>query len=184
MTLLHLEAGPDGEPQARVHLGPALPDSLRRYLTCDGHIKPIGEMGGVAVSVGRAQHIVPDRTRIVVEHRDGGCRVPGCDRRRRTHVHHMVHWEDGGPTDTANLICLCPAHHRMHHRGRLGIHGDADRPDGLVFSDPYGRRLTGHPRPTPPPDPATGPTGSAWQPPLGEPLHRKWIQFDPPPSPN
>jgi hypothetical protein len=183
MTLLHVEVGADGEPQARVHLGPRLPDSLRRYLTCDGHIKAIFEVGGVAVNVGRAQRIVPDRTRIVVEHRDGGCRVPGCDRRRRTQVHHVVHWEDGGATDTTNLICLCPAHHRMHHLGRLGIEGDADRPDGLEFCDPHGRRLTGHARPAPPRDPTAWPTGT-WQPPLGEPLYAKWVQFDPPPSPN
>ncbi len=71
----------------------------------------------------------------------------------------------------------------MHHRGRLGIQGDADRPDGLEFTDPYGRRLTGHPRPAPP-DPAHWPTGSSWQPPLGEPLYAKWVQFDPPPSAN
>ena len=48
-------------------------------------------------------------------------------------IHHIVHWEDGGPTDTWNLVALCDAHHRLHHLGRLQIAGDADDPDGLVF---------------------------------------------------
>ena len=109
MTHIHLETSRDGDsPVARFHLGDRLPDSLRRYLGCDGHIKAVFEVGGTPVSVGRAQHIVPDRTRRLVEHRDGACRVPGCGRRRRLHVHHLVYWEDGGRTDMSNLCCLCP----------------------------------------------------------------------------
>ncbi len=102
------------------------------------------------MSVGRALRVVPTRTRVVVEDRDGGCRVPGCDRRRRVEVHHIRHWEDGGPTDTANLVALCPRHHRLHHRGGLGIAGDADDADGLVFTDARGRRLATCGRPAPP----------------------------------
>ncbi|MDQ6798093.1 MAG: HNH endonuclease, partial [Actinomycetota bacterium] len=49
----------------------------------------------------------PNRTRLAIEERDGGCRVPGCDRTRWLHVHHVVHWEDGGATDTSNLMSLC-----------------------------------------------------------------------------
>ena len=69
---------------------------------------------------------------------------------RRVEVHHIAHWEDGGPTDTANLVALCPRHHRLHHRGGLGISGDADDPNGLIFTDARGRRLTGCGRPAPP----------------------------------
>ena len=36
-------------------------------------------------------------------------------------VHHVVHWIDGGPTDLANMISLCPRHHRNVHSGRLRI---------------------------------------------------------------
>ncbi|MDP9071155.1 MAG: HNH endonuclease, partial [Actinomycetota bacterium] len=60
------------------------------------------------------------------------------------------HWEDGGRTDTANLVALCGPHHRLHHRGGLGIAGNADEPEGMVFTDPRGRRLTGAGRPAPP----------------------------------
>ncbi len=43
-----------------------LPDAIRRYLTCDGLLSPVFYANGVPVSVGRTQHIVPDRTRRVV----------------------------------------------------------------------------------------------------------------------
>jgi len=102
LTLLHLEATPDGATAARIHMGPVLPDSLRRYLLCEATVRTVTEIGGVPVNVGRAQHIVPDRTRHLVEHRDQGCRVPGCNS-RTVHVHHVIHWENGGLTVTWNL---------------------------------------------------------------------------------
>ncbi|HVL06656.1 MAG TPA: HNH endonuclease signature motif containing protein [Acidimicrobiales bacterium] len=66
-------------------------DGLRRFVGCDARIRPVLEAGGKAVSVGRAFRTVPDRTRIVIEERDRGCRVPGCDRSRWLHVHHIRH---------------------------------------------------------------------------------------------
>jgi len=183
MTHIHLETTRDGDsPVARFHLGDRLPDSLRRYLGCDGHIKAVFEVGGTPVSVGRAQHIVPDRTRRLVEHRDGACRVPGCGRRRRLHVHHLVYWEDGGRTDMSNLCCLCPAHHRMHHRGHLWITGNPEAPDGLTFHDHRGRPVTAR-APVPARDPTRWPTGR-WAHPTGERCEYKWIDFSDPPSPN
>ena len=147
LILLHLDAG---GPFASLHLGTPLPDALRRQVACDARGRIVIRHGGVPVSVGRTQRIVPERTRVAVEHRDGGCRVPGCDRRRWLQVHHIAHWEDGGRTDTPNLVALCSRHHRLHHRGLLDISGDADDPDGLVFVDSGGRRLTGSGRPAPP----------------------------------
>ena len=123
-----------------------LPDTVRSLLFCDATIAPVYVTGGVPVSVGRSRHIVPERTRRIVEHRDLGCRVPGCGQSRWVQVHHIVHWEgDDGPTDTWNLICLCPRHHRMHHQGHLGITGNADLPTGtpgaVTFTDTRGHRL-------------------------------------------
>ncbi|MGK0312043.1 MAG: putative restriction endonuclease, partial [Ilumatobacter sp.] len=40
-------------------------------------------------------------------------------------MHHLIHWEHGGGTDTDNLLLVCSKHHRMHHRGRLDITGNA-----------------------------------------------------------
>lgn len=121
------------------------------------------------MSVGRTFRIVPDRTRLLVEDRDRGCRVPGCDRTRWVQVQHILHWEDGGPTDTGNLLCLCQFHHPLHHRGGLGIEGDADDPDGMTFTDRYGRPLNRRGYPVgstgpPPPGHWTAPSGERLDP--------------------
>ncbi len=121
-------------PGAYLHHGPALPDCLRRQLLCDTRGAVVGLRDGRPVDVGRTRRIVPGPTRRIVENRDRGCRVPGCGR-HHVEIHHIVHWLDGGPTNTWNLVALCPHHHRLHHRGLLHITGNADRPDGLVFAD-------------------------------------------------
>ena len=161
-----------------------VPDSIRDRLFCDGTITPVGLVGGIAVNVGRSQRIVPERTRRVVEHRDLGCRVPGCNQSRWVHVHHIIHWDaDDGPTDTWNLICLCPRHHRLHHHGQLGITGNADLPAGtpgaVVFTDIRGSPLKPAADPAaptaPPPEPA-----DRYVHPLGERLDRWAIHFNEP----
>ena len=176
VVLVHLR-GDDHGLSAQLHLGPRLPDAIRRLLGCDGRVRPVTEVTGTPVSVGRAQRIVSDRTRVAVEDRDGGCRVPGCDRTRWLEVHHIAHWEDGGLTDSANLVALCGRHHRLHHLGQLAIEGDADVPDGLAFTDARGRRLTGCGRPAPPGELRFGGT---WVHPTGERLESRWVYFNEP----
>lgn len=127
-----------------------LPDSVRDRICCDGSVQPVWERDGLPFSVGRTLRIVPERTRRLIRRRDRGCRVPGCTHDRFIEIHHIRHWLDGGPTDTLNLMALCPHHHRLHHEGRLGITGDADVDDGLVFTDPAGRVLEPSGRPNPP----------------------------------
>jgi hypothetical protein len=120
-----------------------VPDAIRRYLTCNGTVTPVFLESGLPVSVGRSQYVVPARTRTVIEHRDHGvCRVPGCDATLGLEVHHLIHWEHGGRTDTDNLLLVCGKHHRMHHRGRLDITGNADQPDGLEFRNQHGQIIT------------------------------------------
>lgn len=119
--------------------GCRLSDAIRQRFTCDGVVTPVFCEGGLPVSVGRAQHIVPTRTRTIIERRDGACcRVPGCTATLGLEVHHIIHWEHDGPTDTWNLVLICGHHHRLHHRGRLGLTGNADRPDGVEFRNQHG----------------------------------------------
>lgn len=116
--------------------------------------------------------------------RDGHCcQVPGCTTTRGVDLRHLVHWADGGRTDTANLVTLCARHHRMHHKHRLGIAGDADVPDALLFTDARGRsiRASGaspHP-PNAPPEPIRG----VYEHPLGERLESRWVSFNNPDTP-
>ncbi len=167
-----------------VHLGPGLNEGLRRYIGCDSRVRPVFEADGKPVSVGRAFRTVPERTRTVVEDRDRGCRVPGCDRSRWLHVHHIEHWEDGGGSDTPNLIALCHRHHRLHHLGRLGISGNADEPDGMTFTDERGRTLGSTGRPVPPGRPVElecgrlGIPSGAWSHPTGERFDPYWVHFN------
>jgi hypothetical protein len=163
--------------------GLAVPDWLRDQLLCDCTVRPTFTAGAKPISVGRAQHQVPERTRRIIEQRDRKCRVPWCTQTRWLQVHHLVHDEHEGPTDTWNLIAICPADHRRHHRGQLGITGNADDPDGLTFTDARGRVIDPATRPRkptgPPPDP-----DQPYEHPLGERLDGRAVMFrDPPPEP-
>lgn len=184
LVLLHVDTESDGATGGHLHLGPGLSDGLRRFVSCDARIRPVIEAGGRPVSVGRSFRTVPDRTRLAVEERDRGCRVPGCDHSRWLHIHHIVHWEDTGPSDTENLLALCQRHHRLHHLGRLGIRGNADEPDGIVFTDERGRVLGSSGRPAPPGQPVEmaarrlGISPGAWTHPTGEPLDPHSVYFD------
>lgn len=164
---LHLDASPTAEDPhgvLSVGLGQPIPAALRSLLLCGCDLRPVFEVHGAALSVGRRHRTVTSRMRRIIEHRDRGCRVPGCGRTWGLEVHHLWHWEDGGPTDTPNLICVCRAHHRQHHLGVLGIEGNADLPVGtegaVQFTDPFGRAMARLGRPTPP-DLTSGPIAAA-----------------------
>jgi hypothetical protein len=162
--------------------GWTLPDAIRQYITCDGLLSPVFIDGSLPISVGRTQRMIPQRTRLLVLLRDQSCRVPGCNETHHLEVHHIIHWEDDGPTDTWNLIAVCPRHHRLHHRGELGITGNADIDGGVHFTNRHGRPIgsTGA-RPEPPGAPPPTPAG-AYEHPLGERLDDRWLYFNPPPE--
>src|SRR5947207_1071753 len=99
--------------------------------------------------------------------RDGGCRFPGCARPVSwCEAHHVVPWEDGGPTDRANLVLLCWRHHHdfAHHpRWQLKLLPDAT----VEVTTPDGRMLTICPRP--PPDAGPEPVSSRERSEIGSP---------------
>ncbi|OCB55528.1 hypothetical protein A5677_18440 [Mycobacterium malmoense] len=147
---------------AALHLGPLLTDAERRYLTCDATCEAWFERDGEVIGAGRATRTINRRLRRALEHRQSTCAVPGCGATRGLHAHHIRHWEDGGPTELANLVLVCPYHHRLHHRGAIAITGAAD---GLTVTDSRGRPLSAGslarpPKLSPPAvPPCPGPTG-------------------------
>jgi Domain of unknown function (DUF222)/HNH endonuclease len=172
-VLVHLDADRDLPP--RLHLGPLLPRDVADHLTCDASVRAVIERAGRPLAFGRKRRIVPPILRVLIQHRDGGCRVRGCAQSRWLHVHHIIHWAAGGLTISSNLVALCPYHHRLLHRGRLHIRGDADDPDGLTFTDEHGRQLAPA-RASPPGQPAAeaatqlGLVPNPFRHPSGEPL--------------
>ncbi|CAN5620247.1 hypothetical protein BH24ACT11_BH24ACT11_15330 [soil metagenome] len=58
--------------------------------------------------------------------------------------HHIIAWQDGGPTVLDNLVLLCGYHHRLMHRGDWAIvMADDGHPDFLppAWIDPDRRPL-------------------------------------------
>jgi hypothetical protein len=134
---------------AEVAGGPPLAAEAVRRQACDARVEVVAlGADGQPVGVGRARRSVPGWLSRQLRRRDGGCRFPGCERRRWGHAHHVRHWADGGPTDLANLLWLCPHHHRVVHEGGWSIEGDPAR--DVIFVRPDGRPFPGQPPPLPP----------------------------------
>ena len=78
--------------------------------------------------------------------RDGGCIFPGCDCPASwCDAHHVIWWENHGPTDIWNLALLCRYHHGVTHRNGWTMTAAGER---LVHLDHPLRRHA--PQPTPP----------------------------------
>ncbi len=135
---------------------PRLPRHVVNQLTCDGVLHPVWESEGSPVNVGRSQRTVPVHVRRLIHNRDRGCRFPGCPAAdapgRHVDVHHIRHWRDGGPTDLANLVSLCPAHHEAQHRGLFTMRGDPNLSEqdaaGLRFFSHGGWQIRAEPPPS------------------------------------
>ena len=90
-------------------------DELRR-LACDADIVPmIFSADGQPLYVGKAQRAPTKAQKLALYRRDRGC-VGCCIRPQACDAHHIVPWEHNGPTDTDNLVLLCPRCHRKVHK--------------------------------------------------------------------
>lgn len=90
--------------------------------------------------MGRTRRFATPAQRRALRVRDGGsCQFPGCRQQRRLKAHHIVLWGEDGPTDLANLVLLCQAHHTYVHEGGVTLTG---RPGAWVFTLPDGHTIT------------------------------------------
>jgi hypothetical protein len=106
----------------------------------------IHDEAGRILDVGRRTRAISPALRRALEHRDGGCRFPGCGI-RFCDAHHVEHWADGGETKLDNLVLLCRLHHRAVHEGGYSVELAGD--GSVSFRDPFGREV-----PEAPPPPA------------------------------
>lgn len=178
-VIIHVDA--EG---AWIHKGPRVPNTAFEHWTCNARVQPLWYLDGKPINLGRAQHIVPIQTRIVVENRDRICQHPTCTSIVGLDVHHIRHWtRDRGRTDSSNLICLCAFHHQQLHRGQIAIEGNADQPATIVFRNHTGAPITGRAHPEPPAGaPPPNPT-SPYRHPLGGRLETRWLYYAPAPDP-
>jgi 5-methylcytosine-specific restriction protein A len=93
---------------------------LRAMAAEAGIIPAVLGSAPLPIDVGRGRRLASPAQRIAVAERDGGCawcHAPSsyCD------VHHIIHWDDGGPTDLSNLVMLCVSCHHSIHYGRWRI---------------------------------------------------------------
>ncbi len=110
-----------------------------RRIACDaGKVVMTHAPDGSVGALGRKPRTIPPAIRRALDHRDTGCRFPGCGL-KFCDAHHIDHWANGGETKLDNLILLCRRHHRALHEGQFRV---KRLPDGeLQFFSPKGRPI-------------------------------------------
>src|SRR5437867_5060773 len=121
-----------------------VPAETSRRLACDAtRVVMQHDVDGHITEVGARTRTIPALRR-ALQHRDRGCRFPGCAL-PFGQGHHIRHWAHGGPTTLSNLALLCRRHHRTVHEEGYRVER---QPDGeLSFTTPDGRRLPDVPLP-------------------------------------
>ena len=101
-------------------------ETVERLICDTGVIALSFDDDGKCLNVGRTQRLFTQRQRIALSVRDGGCRIPHCDRPPSwTEAHHIEHWHrDNGKTDVADGILLCRRHHMLLHNKGWSITRD------------------------------------------------------------
>ncbi len=104
---------PDGACEI-VGTGPVPPSILER-LSADTRVTGMIFGGnGQALWLGTATRTPNAAQRLAIAVRDKGCVRCGAPM-HMADIHHIVEWENGGPTDIDNLQALCGPCHRQHH---------------------------------------------------------------------
>ena len=137
-------ADPEQPGQSVLEGGTRVSAETSQRLACDAsRVVMRHDPEGRVVEIGARTRTIPPALRRALEHRDQGCRFPGCHG-RFTQGHHLRHWAHGGPTTLSNLALLCRRHHRAVHEEGYQV---ARLPDGTLQF----RRPNGHPLPEVPP---------------------------------
>jgi hypothetical protein len=92
-----------------------------RELACDGGLRRIiVDAAGEPLWEGRRERYFTPAQRRALAVRDGGCVWPRCTAPPSwCHAHHVLEWENGGPTDVDNGVLLCSFHHHLLHAGEF-----------------------------------------------------------------
>jgi len=149
-VVVHVDASvladPEAPGQSVLEDGAHVSAETSRRLACDAsRVVMRHDADGRVTEVGARTRSIPPALRRVLQHRDHGCRFPGCGL-PFGQGHHIQHWANGGPTTLSNLAMLCRRHHRAVHEEGYRVER---QPDGeLRFIRPDGRLLPDIPPPT------------------------------------
>ena len=108
-------ADADAPGQSVLEGGARIPVDTSQRLACDAsRVVMRHDPDGRVTEIGARTRTIPPALRRALQHRDRGCRFPGCGR-LFGQGHHIRHWAHGGPTTLSNLALLCRRHHRAVH---------------------------------------------------------------------
>src|SRR5262249_30820069 len=129
-------ANADQPGQSVLEDGARVSAETSQRLACDaGRVVMQHDAEGRLLEISARTRTVPPALRRALQHRDRGCRFPGCGV-RFGQGHHIRHWAQGGPTTLSNLALLCRRHHRAVHEEGFQVER---QPDGeLEFRTPRG----------------------------------------------
>src|SRR5688572_21006934 len=134
-------ADADAPGESVLEGGGRVPAGTSQRLACDAsRVVMRHDAEGRLLEVGARTRTIPPALRRALQHRDRGCRFPGCSV-RFGQGHHIRHWAQGGPTTPSNLALLCRRHPRAVHEGGYQVErlpeGDLEfrRPNGSVIPD-------------------------------------------------
>jgi len=142
-VVVHVDAGvladADAPGQSVLEGGARVPAGTSQRLACDAsRVVMRHDAHGRITEVGARTRTIPPALRRALQHRDKGCRFPGCGR-LFGQGHHIKHWAHGGPTKLSNLAMLCRRHHRAVHEEGFQVERQAN--GELCFRRPDGRPL-------------------------------------------
>ena len=153
-VVVHVDAAAlaDVSGQSVLDEGMRVPAGTSQRLACDAsRVVMRYDTAGNLREVGARTRTIPPAIRRALQHRDQGCRFPGCGV-RFGQGHHIRHWAQGGPTTLRNLALLCRRHHRAVHEEGYEIERLTDgnlqfrRPNGCVILPvPPPHRMTDDP---------------------------------------
>src|SRR6267378_607860 len=124
-VVVHVEApvlaDADAPGQSVLEDGAHVSAETCRRLACDAsRVVMRHDEHGRVVEIGARTRTIPPALRRALDHRDRGCRFPGCGV-RFGQGHHIRHWAHGGHTTLSNLALLCRRHHRAVHEEGYGV---------------------------------------------------------------
>ena len=108
----HLDTGQTHQPRRRPAAWPVKPGSSPPSSTAKSQV----------LDLGRKNRYATEAQRIAKTIEAGGCEIDGCDAPPgMTHMHHLIRWVDGGKTNRATMIMICPCHHTRAHDQRYHL---------------------------------------------------------------